>query len=119
MTVVASEAVPESKLYSIFLSILQVHDLAAIEADGVTKIIPTAMAKHDSTEVTENEVPSTDRIITNLYSLKHIPAERLVPILRPLVPSKSYLAAEPQSNMLIISDRSSNIARLVKIIGKK
>ena len=120
VTVIASEPVAEKELYSIFLSILQVHDLAAIETDGVTKIIPVAMAKHDSTAMAggERDGMPADSIVTTLYKLKHIPADRLVPILRPLVPSKSYLAAEPQSNMLIISARRANIARLIKIIEK-
>ena len=60
VTVVASEAVPEKKLYAIFLSILQVHDLTAIETNGVTKIIPTAMAKHEPTEVVEKNVSSSE-----------------------------------------------------------
>src|SRR5210317_1683510 len=36
VTVVASQEVAEEEIYPIFLSILQIHEFAAIEADGVT-----------------------------------------------------------------------------------
>ncbi|MCK4837332.1 MAG: hypothetical protein KAS94_00940, partial [Desulfobulbaceae bacterium] len=55
-------------------------------------------------------------MVTRLYKLKHVPADKLVAILRPLVASKSYLAAQVNSNMLIISDRAANIERLLKIV---
>ncbi|MEN8142812.1 MAG: type II secretion system secretin GspD [Thermodesulfobacteriota bacterium] len=121
VTIVASQDVPEKELYSIFLSILQVHNYAAIETNGITKIVPMDRAKHDSRKVSSGRDKTSappDSVITRLYKLNHIPADRLVAILRPLVPGKSYLAAEPQSNMLIISDRKAGVDRLVKIIDK-
>jgi general secretion pathway protein D len=42
----------------------------------------------------------------------------LVPILRPLVPPQGHLAAYPQSNVLIVSDRAANIHRLMEIIKR-
>lgn len=120
VTIVASNDVAEDELYGIFLSILQVHEFAAIEDGGVVKIVPLARAKHDSSildvgrETTGNRLP--DSMVTRLYKLKHVPAAKLVAILRPLVASKSYLAAQVDSNMLIISDRAANIERLLKII---
>lgn len=120
VTIVASQEVAEEELYSIFLSILQVHEFAAIEDGGVVKIVPLARVKHDSSALDfESKASGTrpaDSMVTRLYKLKHVRADKLVAILRPLVASKSYLAAQIDSNMLIISDRSANIGRLLKII---
>jgi general secretion pathway protein D len=41
-----------------------------------------------------------------------------VPILRPLIPQYGHLAAYPASNMLIISDRASNVNRMVRIVQR-
>jgi general secretion pathway protein D len=41
-----------------------------------------------------------------------------VPMLRPLIPTYGHLAAYPGGNMLIISDRASNVSRVVRIIER-
>lgn len=41
-----------------------------------------------------------------------------MPILRPLIPQYGHLAAYPTSNILIISDRASNVNRMVRIIQR-
>ncbi|MBU0480634.1 MAG: type II secretion system secretin GspD [Proteobacteria bacterium] len=121
VTVVATQEVDEEEIYPIFLSVLQIHEFAAIEENGVTKIVPLARVKHDSADLSEgneSEKPLAESMVTRLYKLKHLPAEKLVSILRPLVPTKSYLAAQIESNMLIISDRAANIERLIKIVER-
>ena len=42
----------------------------------------------------------------------------MVPILRPLVPQQGHLAAYPNSNVLVVSDRAANIQRLISIINR-
>ncbi len=120
VTIMASHDVAEEELYSIFLSILQVHEFAAIEEGGVVKIVPLARVKHDSSSIEfgskKTGARPADSMETRLYKLKNVPADKLVAILRPLVDSKSYLAAQVDSNMLIISDRAANIERLLKIV---
>ncbi len=121
VTLISSEGMNEDEIYGVFLSVLQVHDYAAIESGNVVKIIPQVRAKQDMTNAyVEEEAPTrpNDRSITRLYKLKHVPANRLVPILRPLIAPKSYLAAHEESNMIIISDRAANIERLIKIIQR-
>src|SRR5260221_198477 len=39
-------------------------------------------------------------------------------LLRPLVPQQGHLAAYPSGNMLVISDRASNVSRIMKIIER-
>jgi general secretion pathway protein D len=48
----------------------------------------------------------------------NVAAAQLVPILRPLVPQQGHLAAYPATNVLIISDRASNVDRLLTIIRR-
>jgi len=120
VTIFSSRDVPEKDVYPIFLAILQVHDFTAVEDGQVTKIIPLEQAKHDSwgaLTTTDSEVPA-DSMVTTLIALQHVAADKMVAVLRPLLPPKSYLASQPDSNMLIISDRAGNIARLQQIISQ-
>ncbi len=61
---------------------------------------------------------SSDEIVTQIVTLKNINAAQLVPMLRPLVPTYGHLAAYPGGNMLIISDRASNVSRMMHIIER-
>jgi general secretion pathway protein D len=61
---------------------------------------------------------TSDEIVTQIITMKNISAAQLVPLLRPLIPQYGHLAAYPGGNMLIISDRASNVSRIVKIIAR-
>jgi len=120
VTIIAARDVPEKAVYPIFLAILQVHDFAAVEDGEVIKIIPVEQAKHDGWSLLladESETPA-DSIVTALIALQHVAADKIIAVLRPLLSPKCYLAAQPDSNMLIISDRVGNIARLQQLVSQ-
>ncbi|MCK5093004.1 MAG: type II secretion system secretin GspD, partial [Gammaproteobacteria bacterium] len=50
--------------------------------------------------------------------VENVAAAQLGPILRPLIPQQGHLAAYPATNVLIISDRASNVDRLMRIISR-
>ena len=56
--------------------------------------------------------------MTQIITMKNVSAAQLVPLLRPLIPQQGHLAAYPAGNMLIISDRASNVSRIMKIIER-
>ncbi len=119
VTMLSSTAMSPNAFYEAFLSILQVHGFVAVPAGGVIKIIPDANAR----QVPANDLPSrvsssSDEIVTQVVAIRNVSAAQLVPILRPLIPQYGHLAAYPGSNMLIISDRASNVSRLTRIIQR-
>jgi general secretion pathway protein D len=61
---------------------------------------------------------TSDEIVTQIITVKNINAAQLVPLLRPLIPQYGHLAAYPAGNMLIISDRASNVNRIARIIER-
>ena len=118
VTVVSSKPLNEKEVYNVFLSILQVHGFATVPTENAIKIIPDATAKQSSTPSGAASGNPGDQLITRVLSIKHINAAQLVPILRPLVAQQGHLAAYPTTNMLIISDRASNILRIDRIIAQ-
>ena len=118
VTVVSSKPLNEGEVYSVFLSILQVHGFATVPTDNAIKIIPDATAKQDATPSTAASRNPGDQLITRVLTIEHINAAQLVPILRPLVAQQGHLAAYPATNVLIISDRASNIIRIDRIIAQ-
>ena len=61
---------------------------------------------------------SSDELVTQVIAVKNVNAAQLVPVLRPLMPQYGHLAAYPASNILIISDRASNVSRMMRIIQR-
>lgn len=119
VTIVSSKPMEKDELYQVFLSILQVHGFAAVTTGNVIKIVPDVAAKQGPVPTASPGTPGIgDELVTRVVTVQHVPASQLVPILRPLVPQQGLLAAYAPSNTLIITDRASNINRLMSIIRR-
>ena len=116
VTVISSKPLDEEEVYQVFLSILQVHGFATVPTKNAIKIIPDATAKQNATPLTRGDEEPGDQLVTRVLQINYINAAQLVPILRPLVAQQGHLAAYAATNVLIISDRASNIGRIDRII---
>ncbi len=119
VTVMSSMPMSPAAVYEAFLAILQVHGFIAVPDGNVVKILPDANARTIPSLDLPDQVSSTsDEIVTQVVDVKNVSAAQLVPILRPLSPQYAHLAAYTPSNVLIISDRASNVNRLIRIIRR-
>lgn len=117
VNVISSKPLNEDEVYNVFLSILQVHGFATVPTANAIKIIPDASAKQDSAPVVKSlSRQSGDQLVTQVVQINNVNATQLVPILRPLVAQQGHLAAYAETNVLIVSDRASNIRRISQII---
>jgi general secretion pathway protein D len=119
VTMVSSTPMSPAAFYEAFLAVLQVYGYVAVPAGKVIKIVPNTDLRQLPANDLPNDVSSTsDEIVTQIVTLKNVSAAQLVPMLRPLIPTYGHLAAYPGGNMLIISDRASNVNRVVRIIQR-
>lgn len=119
VTVISSKPMDKDELFDVFLSILQVHDFAAVQVGDLIKIVPETNAKQSPVPtLAEPSAGPKDELVSRVLQIENVPAAQLVPILRPLVPQQGHLAAYTPSNVLVITDRSANIDRLVGIIRR-
>jgi general secretion pathway protein D len=119
VTMLSATPMTPDQFYQAFLSVLQVYGYIAVPAGKVIKIIPnTDQRQAPANDLPENVSSTSDEIVTQIVTTRNISAAQLVPILRPFVPPYGQLAAYPGGNMLIISDRASNVNRLVRIIER-
>lgn len=116
VTVISSTPLNSEELYETFLSVLQVHGYAAVPSGDLIKIVPDVNAKQGPVPAFSSENSASDQLVTQVIKVENVPAAQLVPILRPLVPQQGHLAAYASSNTLIVTDRASNIQRLIDII---
>jgi len=119
VTMLSATPMSPAAFYEAFLAVLQVYGYVAVPAGKVIKIIPNTDARQlPSIDLPENVSSTSDEIVTQIITMKNVSAAQLVPLLRPLIPQQGHLAAYPSGNMLIISDRASNVSRIMKIIQR-
>jgi len=119
VTMLSATPMSPAAFYEAFLSVLQVYGYVAVPAGKVIKIVPNTDARQlPANDLPENVSSTSDEIVTQVISLKNVSAAQLVPMLRPLMPQYAQLAAYTAGNMLILSDRASNVSRLVRIIQR-
>ncbi len=118
INIVSARPVPKSLVYPTLLSALRLQGFAAIESDGVVKIVPEADAKQQGGPVGRGAAAGGgDRLVTQVITLRHESAAQLVNVLRPLISPNNAIAAYPANNALIITDYADNLRRLERIIA--
>ncbi|PVV16628.1 MAG: type II secretion system protein GspD [gamma proteobacterium symbiont of Ctena orbiculata] len=119
VTVISAHPMAREEFYQVFLSILEVHGFSTIPSGDVIKVVPDVKAKQGGIPTVNalGQLPG-DQIVTRIIQVKNVTSAQLVPILRPLIPQEGHLAAYPDTNVLIISDRRQNVDRLMKIIDQ-
>ncbi|MDP8983927.1 MAG: type II secretion system secretin GspD [Pseudomonadota bacterium] len=119
VTMLSATPMSPEAFYEAFLAVLQVYGYVAVPAGKVIKIIPNTDARQlPSIDLPSSVSSTSDEIVTQIITMKNVSAAQLVPLLRPLIPQQGHLAAYPGGNMLIISDRASNVSRIMKIIQR-
>ena len=113
ISIVSNTPLSNKALYKVFLSMLQVSGYSAITEENSVKIIPNLDAK--AYAPAENS-DKGDAVMISVVPVHYVPAEQLVPVLRPLMPQWSYVSSYGPSNMLILAGRAHNIKQLTRII---
>ncbi len=117
INIVSSTPVSRSLIYPILLSALRLQGYAAVESNGITKILPEADAKQNSGTVFLERNPSHGgELVTQVYALKNQSASQLLPVLRPLIAPNNAITAYPNGNALVITDYSDNLKRIDSIL---
>jgi general secretion pathway protein D len=119
VTMLSASPMSPAAFYEAFLSVLQVYGYVAVPAGRVIKIVPSTDARQlPSIDLPDSVSANSDEMVTQIITMKNISAAQLVPMLRPLIPQQGHLAAYPSGNILIISDRASNVSRITRIIER-
>jgi general secretion pathway protein D len=118
INIVSARPVAKSLVYPTLLSALRMQGFAAVEADGVVKIVPEADAKTQAGPVQRGAVTASgERIVTQVIALRYESAAQLVTVLRPLITPNNTIAAYVPGNAIIITDYADNLKRIDRIVA--
>jgi len=120
VTVMSPTRIRLGDVYPFLQSILEVNGCAAVPAGDLVKIVPRAQATRRNLKVRVGRdpaaIPKTDAMVTQIIPLRYADAAEVGEIIRPLLAEGSQIATYPRTNSIMITDTSSNIHHIAKII---
>lgn len=118
VTIISPGKITVAEAYQVFESVLEVYGFATIKAGEITKIVPSpdARTKDIKTRIEEETGLSGDSVVTQLIPLRYADPEEIKSLFTPLISKNSMIQAYGPTNTLIVTDVSSNIRRLLKIL---
>jgi len=118
INITSPRPVPATVAYDILLSTLRMQGYAAIQVDGVVRIVPEADAKFYAAPATGKSKRKRvgGEMVTRVFKLKHESAVQLQVALRPLLSANSTMTAEPGLNTLVVTDYADNVANLEQVV---
>ncbi len=121
ITIQTYKKIPRSDLLTVLHSILEVNGFTTVQSGHYVKIIPSGEAKQYPIETRvgkdEAEIASDDVVVTQIIPLEYIAVDEMAGIIKPLVSRSGTLITHKSTNIMILSEVSSNIKRLMKIIN--
>jgi general secretion pathway protein D len=118
VTLFTEQGVSNAQAYALFLGSLRGLGFAAVETNGLIKIVPEAEAKLLAGETSATVgARHGDQVETRVFRLLHENAGNLVPVLRPLISPNNTINVNAGNNSIVITDYADNMTRLGTLIA--
>lgn len=116
VTVISNRALSRDEIFKLFLTVMQVNGIAAIESGTTIKLVPDSVAKQSGIAVDLRGESKGEALTTRVIYLTNTKAEEVLGVIRPLMPQSAHAAAVPGLNALVLSDRADSLNQLSALI---
>jgi general secretion pathway protein D len=116
VTVISNRALSRDEIYELFLSVMQVNGIAAIDSGTTTKLVPDNVAKQSGIAVDLRGETVGEALTTRVIYLTNTQAAEILGVIRPLMPQSAHAAAVTGLNALVLSDRADSLNQLTALI---
>jgi general secretion pathway protein D len=120
VTLISPTKIRLGEVYKILESVLQVKGYAAIPAGKIVKIVPRADAAKSNLLIRVGNdpelIPVDDSLVTQIILLHFADATDISSVLSPLISTGGNITTYPKTNTIIVTDTSSNIHRITRLI---
>lgn len=115
VTVLSPQSLSADALYEVFLTVLELNRLTVIQGGNVERIVAINVARELSSGDAQTESGGYE---TRVIEVKHIPLSEVIEVIRPLLPAEAVLTPVPGANLIILSDRGQNHARIAALVRR-
>ncbi len=106
-----------NELLDIVQTTLNINGFAIAENGNILKILPIQEARTESKIVPlDTSVKARGAVITQIVPLKHMAPQVIIPTLRGLLTKAGFVIAPNDTHAIIISDKATNMGKLLKIL---
>ena len=116
VTVISNKPLSRDEIYQLFLSVMQVNGIAAIDSGTTIKLVPDNVAKQTGVAVDLRGDSVGEALATRVIYLTNTQAAEVLGVIRPLMPQSAHAAAVPGVNALVLSDRADSLNQLTALI---
>ena len=116
VTVISNKALSRDEIYQLFLSVMQVNGIAAIDSGTTIKLVPDNVAKQSGVAVDLQGNSVGEALATRVIYLTNTQAAEVLGVIRPLMPQSAHAAAVPGVNALVLSDRADSLNQMTALI---
>ena len=116
VTVISNKALSRDEIYQLFLSVMQVNGIAAIDSGTTIKLVTDNVAKQSGVAVDLQGNSVGEALATRVIYLTNTQAAEVLGVIRPLMPQSAHAAAVPGVNALVLSDRADSLNQLTALI---
>src|SRR5436190_19532311 len=107
-----------SDLLPILETILKINGATMIKAGIIYNIVPVDTANRNPLEVQDMQRPTApdDQMVLHILRMKYVAATEMARLLTPYLSEGGTIVVHDSGNVLLISDRRSNLRKLLQIV---
>ena len=117
ITVIANKPLSKQEVYELFLAVMKVNGVVAIDRGLTTEFVPDTVAKQAGVDVDLRGNTKGSQMATRIYYLTNTNANDILNVIRPMIPAYANAAVVPNVNAIILSDRADSLNQFAKLIS--
>lgn len=116
-SVYAPQKVTVAEAYQAFLAVLAANGLTVVPQAGFLKIVESQDVARQLTPIMKGDLPPDERYVTRIHRLSHLSAEEVsANVLSKLATKDASIVPYPAGNLLIITETSANLRRMLDVL---
>jgi len=120
VTIRTNGKIAREDLFPLFNQILRNNGIAAVKVGDIYQILPVAEAKTRAivppSAAARQGARATDSFVIEIFPVRHVSSDEMVNILQPFVTPGGDALSYPRSNLVVVTDLQSNVARLRELV---
>lgn len=116
-SVYAPQKVTVAEAYQAFLAVLAANGLTVVPQAGFLKIVESQDVARQLTPIEKGALSADERYVTRIHRLSHLSAEEVsTNVLSKLSTKDASIVPYPAGNLLIITETSANLRRMLEVL---